>query len=293
MGCCILPSNGARFPIPGPATPGTPSTPPDPVPYIFRVNTATTYSGSTADNQINVPFNVGFGGITIDWGDNTTNNYNAPTTSATHTYAAPGIYTIKIYNIAQNVWFNQPDRLKIFEVVQWGISTWPGLTNAYRGCSNLQVVATDAPIFGAMAQLNFAFANTPMNANINHWNMSTVTSMEFMFSGATAYNQPVNNWNTNALRFGNGIFVNASSFNQSLAAWQVPNLERANNILTGSAINPDNLASIYAAWSSQTLFPAVQFFAIGRPYTAAIGAAGRAILVGAPNLWDVQDGGPV
>jgi hypothetical protein len=296
MGCCNSCANGGRFNIPGLCSPNPsqPFIPPDPVPYIIKVNTAITYTGSTADNQIQIPFNIGIGGMTIDWGDTTSNFYTGAITSATHTYANPGIYIIKIYNIRINTWFNTPDRLKIIEVVQWGQSVWGTIGNGYRGCSNLQLTAIDAPIFTALpTNLNYAFADTPMNSNINHWNVSMVTDIEFMFQNAPNFNSPLNLWNTSNLIRANAVFNNASSFNQSIGAWQIPNLIRANSILTGSAISPDNLADIYAQFSLQTVQPNVPFFASGRPYTASIGAAGRAILTGAPNFWNIDDGGPV
>ena len=36
---------------------------------------------------------------------------------------------------------------------------------------------------------------TSFNQPLNKWNVSNVTSMDYMFANTRAFNQPLNNWN--------------------------------------------------------------------------------------------------
>ncbi len=64
------------------------------------------------------------------------------------------------------------DRQRLMEIKQWGTVAWTGMQNAFRGCSNMTLTATDVPNFAA------------------------VTDMSSMFNGCSAFNQSVSNFNT-------------------------------------------------------------------------------------------------
>jgi hypothetical protein len=60
------------------------------------------------------------------------------------------------------------------------------------------------------------------NQSLDSWNVSAVTDMTYMFSGATAFNQPLNpSWDVSAVTNMGYMFFNATSFNQSLNSWDV------------------------------------------------------------------------
>jgi len=61
--------------------------------------------------------------------------------------------------------------------------------------------------------------------HINTWNVSGVTDMSYMFSGANAFNQPLSNWNVSNVT--DMIFMfEAKSFNQPLDNWDVSNVTK-------------------------------------------------------------------
>ena len=61
--------------------------------------------------------------------------------------------------------------------------------------------------------------------HINTWNVSNVTDMSYMFSGANAFNQPLSNWNVSNVT--DMIFMfEAKSFNQPLDNWDVSNVTK-------------------------------------------------------------------
>ncbi len=55
------------------------------------------------------------------------------------------------------------------------------------------------------------------NEPIDDWDVSNVTDMRFMFSGAKSFNhQPLNNWNVSNVKDMRIMFQIAESFNQPL-----------------------------------------------------------------------------
>ena len=69
-------------------------------------NTANLSTGSSADNEVTIPTNPAFTtyDYTIDWGDGQTDTN--VTGDMTHTYAAPGVYTIMISGAFPAIYFN-------------------------------------------------------------------------------------------------------------------------------------------------------------------------------------------
>ena len=60
--------------------------------------------------------------------------------------------------------------------------------------------------------------------HINTWNVSNVTDMSQLFSGANAFNQPLNNWDVGNVTNMDSMFACAASFNQPLNNWNVSNV---------------------------------------------------------------------
>jgi hypothetical protein len=74
------------------------------------------------------------------------------------------------------------------------------------------------------------------NGNISSWNVSNVSSMRRMFSGATSFNQNLNLWDVSLVTSMSAMFSDANSFNGALSSWDVSSVsdmsymfERANN----------------------------------------------------------------
>lgn len=115
----------------------------------FAITVKTDHPGGSATNQFELPLGPGLGyDFTVAWGDGATQVITSDV-SPTHTYASPGTYTVQI---TENVvggfpairFNNTGDRLKLLEISQWGDVTWSTFQNAFFGCENLQITATDA-----------------------------------------------------------------------------------------------------------------------------------------------------
>jgi surface protein len=62
------------------------------------------------------------------------------------------------------------------------------------------------------------------NEDISKWDVSNVTAMEDMFSGAESFNQPIGKWDVSKVTTMNFMFCGAESFNQPIGDWDVSNV---------------------------------------------------------------------
>ena len=138
------------------------------------------------------------------------------------------------------------------------------------------------------------FQNAPaFNQPIGNWNTSRVASMNRMFNGATSFNQNISNWDTSNVTDFTNMFYYATAFNQPIGSWNISNVTNFTNFMSGKTpanFSTANLDAIYNGWSSRPVKTPITISFGTVKYTAA-GAAGRAILTGAPNNWAITDGG--
>src|SRR5690606_1147282 len=104
----------------------------------------------------------------IDWGDGTVEQITS-SANATHAYATAGTYTVAIkgqFPAIEGFNDSKPSRTpeKLISIEQWGSVQWERMNNSFVGCGNMTYNATDTP------------------------DLSNVTNMGGMFSGATSFN---------------------------------------------------------------------------------------------------------
>ena len=207
---------------------------------------------------------------TLYWEDvnNTAINgiVNVPSSSNYAPYYLPvpsatGKYRLKAYRGAGTITgfigynYSLGDHKRLIAVEQWGTTVWSSMSQAFYGCKNMDVTATDIPDLSVCQSLSYMFSgceslvNTngsitgwqtqnikdmsymfarelsgndlPFNQPIGNWNTANVTNMASMFSGATAFNQPIGNWNTANVTNMSLMFYRATAFNQDLSGWNV------------------------------------------------------------------------
>ena len=223
----------------------------------------TTWETTTPNESITIP--TGFGGsfnYDVDWGDSS--NTLGATGNTTHTYVDPGVYTVTITGTFTRIYFNNTgSKNKIKTIAQWGTTAWTSMANAFFGCSNLTITATDRP--NNLRNLNSMFAGaTSLNSDLSSWNMINVLTMISMFSNATSFDQNLGNWNL------------MSVINMSV-------------MFSGVTLSTANYDALLAGWSAHTLQPNVTFDAGNSKYCHSVDQ--RAILTSAPNNWTITDGG--
>lgn len=186
--------------------------------FESRWNTALT--GSSAGNQVTIPTHPGHSyDYTVDWGDGTSDSNVSG--DITHTYAAPGTYTIGIGGTFPAIYFNNAgDRQKIIEILAWGTISWQTMENAFYGCSNLNFDAIDSPDLGAVNSLKNMFRDaTSFNGILNQWDIGAVTDISGMLMNANIFNRPLDNWNTIGVTDMSDTFNGAQQFNEPLDSW--------------------------------------------------------------------------
>ncbi|MFC2138202.1 BspA family leucine-rich repeat surface protein [Bacteroidota bacterium] len=180
-------------------------------------------SGSSSSNQARLPLESGgYYDFVVDWGDGNRDNITSYNQSeVTHTYASEGIYIVKMSGSISGFSFNNGgDRLKILDVSEWGSLSLGNSGGYFYGCSNLDVSANDTPIFDETTTWYQMFRGTMnFNANIGHWDVSGIVSMEDMFRDAISFNQDLNSWDVSGVTNMEGMFRGATSFNGNIGNW--------------------------------------------------------------------------
>ena len=192
-----------------------------------------------------------YANITIDWGDGTsTTHTNA--IFPTHTYTSSDTFTITIAvnDLKKDIGSmymngNHASRAMIQDVSNWGEGIWNSFSSAFEGARNLTVSATDEPDLSATTSMKKAFRNcfSLLGATLNDWDVRTITTMEFMFSGNfysekfvnelkiitetvndyMIFNADISGWNTAAVTNITNLFDQCKDFNvagtQDLSNW--------------------------------------------------------------------------
>ena len=73
----------------------------------------------------------------------------------------------------------------------------------------------------------FSGGKSTFDGDISAWDVSGVTDMSAMFSGADSFNGDLSAWDVSSVTDMNSMFRNADAFNQDLSGWCVPNITSA------------------------------------------------------------------
>lgn len=206
---------------PGPITPG----PVAPTPFITKWKTDNFGPNTT---QITLYLTAGYDyDFVVDWGDGSTSEIDAWDDPDTfHDYVgAPGTYTVTMLGKIPNIHCNNGmgDGKKLIEITQWGNNEWEKLDRAF-AYSNVAITATDAPDLSKVTSLEGLFEYTAFNNPIDHWNVSTITNMSYMFSNTTAFDQDLNSWDTSKVTTMSNMFYWNQVFNGNITSWNTSNV---------------------------------------------------------------------
>lgn len=218
----------------------------------FITTWITTNPGLSDGNSIEIPtypvevFDFGYS-YNVDWGDE--NQEENISGNAKHRYEIPGMYHVSITGEFPRLFFNdqffgtETDRQKIVSVNQWGNIQWRDFSRAFKGCTELDIVATDVPdfsnVFRAEEMLRFC-KKLVGNSSFANWDVSNLTSASFMFAGCDSFNQNIGSWNVSNMRRLFGFFENTLKFNRDIGNWDLRNAEIIYHMFQGAeAFNQD------------------------------------------------------
>ncbi|QTD39025.1 BspA family leucine-rich repeat surface protein [Polaribacter batillariae] len=252
----------------------------------------TTWETTINNESITIPTTGSGYNYNVDWGDG--NIETGFTGDATHVYSNLGEHTITITGTFPRIHFaGTGDKNKIISIDQWGNNQWQSMSNAFFGCENLIINATDAPdlsgvtsLFGmfreaksinqdisfwdvsGIVDMSFMFyLATNFNQDISAWVVSNVISMPFMFA-STLFNQNIGNWNVSKVTNMRAMFAEATEFNQDIGSWNVSNVTNMSVMFSyASSFNQD-----ISSWVLSSLINASGMFQNASSFNQDIGS---------------------
>ncbi len=193
----------------------------------------TTWRTTTDNEEITIP---GTGTYDVVWGDGAFSNDTSG--SARHTYAAPGTYTVRITGdlVGIDLGDDPENAQKLQSINQWGDMEWTTMISAFRGASNMEYSATDAPDLSRVPDMDSMFRDaTAFNGDISSWNVSQVTHMNNMFHAATAFNGDLSSWDVSRVTSMHSMFRDTTSFNGDISSWNVSQVTQMPNMFHAAA----------------------------------------------------------
>jgi surface protein len=203
--------------------------------FVSRWNLATSGSGATQ-----LSFGVGTTGtVSYTWQEVSPGTASGSGTFTGSTATIAGLPTGSVIDLKINPTNfhgfsinNGTDKSRLLDVRQWGTTSWTSMAQAFYGCANLQISATDYLDLTGVTSMAAMFSScTVLNgpANIGEWNTAQVTDMNALFDNARAFNQPIGTWKTGEVTDMSNMFFLAQAFNQPVGSWntaKVTNMER-------------------------------------------------------------------
>ena len=167
---------------------------------------------------------------TVDWGDGTTTTNH--TDIATHVYSTSGTQTITITGTFPAICFkNTGDKELIKQVQQWGNNQWKSMEKAFNGCINLTIPAQDNPDLSNVTNMSRMFSGAYIfNDDIGGWDVSNVTDMSYLFHFAEHFNQDISGWDVSNVTDMGVMFSSAFAFNQDIGNWNVSKVTSMRNM---------------------------------------------------------------
>ena len=193
----------------------------------FIIQVKTDNPGISTSTQFTIHTTGSGYNYNVDCDNDGTNEATGLTGEYTCNYGTPGTYWIRISDNTgldagfPRICFNgSGDKDKLLIVSQWGTLQWTSMAHAFEGCTNMNLSpAAGPPVLTHATDMNHMFANDtsisdPERYNfLNYWDVSHVTDMSYMFSGASTFNMPMN-WNVSHVTNMEGMFENDTSFLQ-------------------------------------------------------------------------------
>jgi surface protein len=105
------------------------------------------------------------------------------------------------------------------------------------------------------------------NQPIGNWDTSEVTSMSWMFFGASAFNQPIGNWDTSEVTDMSWMFAFAPAFNQPIGNWNIGKVTSMSSKFFGASAFNQPLGN----WDTSEVTDMSSMFACARAFNQPIG----------------------
>ena len=105
------------------------------------------------------------------------------------------------------------------------------------------------------------------NADISHWDTSSVTTTFAMFSSSSAFNQDIGNWDTSSVTNMGSMFAGASAFNQAIGDWDTSSVVNMRFMFIGASAFNQAIGN----WDTSSVTDMVSMFRNISAFNQAIG----------------------
>ncbi|GAA4273684.1 hypothetical protein GCM10022258_29780 [Aquimarina gracilis] len=205
----------------------------------------TTWQTTTANESITIPTTGSGYNYAIDWGDGIIES--GFTGNATHEYVNAGTYTVRIIGDFPRVFFNdRGNKNKILTVEQWGTIAWQSMAQAFNGCANLKLNATDTPNLSAVTTTRRMFAKNTnfedLQNVIGAWDTGNVEDMNSMFI-ESGFNHDIGNWDVSNVRSFDGMFYVCPNFDQDLGSWDISEAVSMRSFIGTNSLATNNFST--------------------------------------------------
>ncbi|MDY0347524.1 MAG: BspA family leucine-rich repeat surface protein [Tenuifilaceae bacterium] len=259
----------------------------------FKINNPMTLEFNTnleAGTTITLPLR-GTVSVTVYWGDGDSDTYTTAG-SYGHTYAAEGVYTVKISGTLTQFGYGYsttPNIKKLVAVTSFGDVGLTTLFGAFYQAHNLTQVPNTLPSTVTDISTMFGFC-TSFNQDINSWDVSNVTNMRAMFSSTHVFNQDIGSWNVSKVTDMDFMFASAKAFNQDIGSWDVSKVTTMKSMFNNVTLSKANYNSLLIGWAAQTVQNGIEFHGGNSKYSPGAAADARTVLTDTYG-WIITDGG--
>jgi len=270
----------------GSATGGSEGNPEDDFVTVWKTDAEPVFGGyvelvpATDDVTIVLPLvEEGTYDFSVAWGDGSADLVTAwDDADRTHVYAEPGEYTVVITGTIEGWHFDVTyggealtDGPKLLEIQQWGTFAFAETWGTFSNCANLTITADDVPDLSGTTTLASAFASCvalEQVPNIDQWDVSAVTNMGGMFSGAQSFDQSLATWDVSNVTDMNYMFWETAVFDGDISTWDVSGVTDMEAMFWGAeSFNQD-----ISAWNVGEVTNMVRMFASASAFNADISA---------------------
>ncbi|TRX57700.1 BspA family leucine-rich repeat surface protein [Fulvivirga sp. M361] len=230
----------------------------------------TTWQTTSANESITIPVNTEdyTYNYTVDWGDGSTDvNVKG---NAAHTYTTANTYTVKITGEFPAIRFSdsEVDRNQIQSIEQWGDMKWQSMRGAFTNCQNLTYNATNAPDLSDVTDMSGMFSGAAsFDGDLNNWNVSNVTNMSSMFARTAVFNGNISSWDVSKVTSMRFMFTETISFNQNIGSWNTISVTDMGNMFSGAT----SFNQPIGGWNTSSVLFMDSMFEVATSFNQPIG----------------------
>jgi len=168
-------------------------------------------------------------------------------------------------NLLRIAYNDANDAEKLTSIDNWGTTiVWTSMDSAFQGCSNMNIAASAGePNLSSVTSMAFMFAGAEkLNQDLSGWNVSTVTNMQAVFFEASIFDGNVSTWNVSNVTNMGYTFGLAPKFDQPLNNWNVSKVTAMTGMFQGAALfnqslntwNTSSVTLMNSMFSSASVF---------------------------------------